>query len=120
MAKPPLEESMQGTSTAGQNLVGIDHLRQSIRDILTTRKGTRVMCRDYGSRLPELVDRPVNPAFEMDVYAATAEALARWEPRFELSQVTIAEAAAGRIVLKLEGVYRPDGTNLILQALEVT
>ena len=111
---------MKGISIIGQPLTGIDHLRQSIRDILTTRKGTRVMCRDYGSRLPELVDRPVNPAFEMDVYAATAEALARWEPRFELSQVTIAKAAEGGIILKLEGIYRPDGTNVVLQALEVT
>ena len=111
---------MRGTSTTGHTLAGIDHLRQSIRDILTTRKGARVMCREYGSRLPELVDRPVNPAFEMDVYAATAEALARWEPRFELSQVTITEASEGRIVLKLEGVYRPGGTNLILQSVEVT
>ena len=110
---------MKGISIIGQPLTGIDHLRQSIRDILTTRKGTRVMCRDYGSRLPELVDRPVNPAFEMDVYAATAEALARWEPRFELSQVTITETVAGRIVLKLDGVYRPDGTNLSLQTIEV-
>ncbi len=78
------------------------------------------MCRDYGSRLPELVDRPVNPAFEMDVYAATAEALAQWEPRFELTQVAITEASAGKIVLKLDGVYRPDGANIVLQALEVT
>jgi phage baseplate assembly protein W len=111
---------MQGISTTGQPLSGINHLRQSIRDILTTRKGTRVMCRDYGSRLPELVDRPVNPAFEMDVYAATAEALARWEPRFELSQVSITEASEGKIILKLEGVYRPDGTELVLQSVEVT
>jgi phage baseplate assembly protein W len=111
---------MQGTSTTGHTLAGIDHLRQSIRDILTTRKGTRIMCRDYGSRLPELVDRPINPAFEMDVYAATAEALAKWEPRFELTQVTITEASEGKIVLKLDGVYRPDGTNIVLQALEVT
>jgi phage baseplate assembly protein W len=111
---------MQGISTSGQALTGIDHLRQSIRDILTTRKGTRVVCRDYGSRLPELVDRPINPAFEMDVYAATADALARWEPRFELTRVSITEADEGRIVLKLEGVYRPDGTNLVLQSVEVT
>lgn len=40
----------------GQPLSGIDHLRQSIRDILTTRSGMRVMRRDYGSRLPALVD----------------------------------------------------------------
>jgi phage baseplate assembly protein W len=36
---------MRGTSTTGHTLTGIDHLRQSIRDILTTRKGARAMCR---------------------------------------------------------------------------
>ena len=46
----------------GQPLAGIDHLRQSIRDILTTRIGTRVMCRDYGSRLPTLIDNPISTA----------------------------------------------------------
>jgi hypothetical protein len=37
-------------------LEGIDHLKQSIIDILTTPIGSRVMRRDYGSRLFELVD----------------------------------------------------------------
>lgn len=111
---------MHGLSTTGQSLSDIDHLHQSIQDILTTRKGSRVMRRDYGSRLPELVDRPINPAFSMDVYAAVAEALARWEPRFELTQVRIVNAASGRLVLHLEGVYKPDGTNLIFHSLEVT
>lgn len=112
---------MLGISTTGQPLAGLDHLRQSIRDILTTRKGTRVMCRDYGSRLPELVDRPTNPAFRMDVYAATAEALARFEPRFELTQVRVESAdSSGKLTLSLAGVYRPDGTSLTIHSIEVT
>ena len=37
-------------ATTGAALSGMDHLRQSIRDILTTRVGTRVMRRAYGSR----------------------------------------------------------------------
>ncbi|MBD3768115.1 MAG: GPW/gp25 family protein [Gammaproteobacteria bacterium] len=45
----------------GKPLSGIDHLRQSISDILTTRVGTRVMRRDYGSQLPELADNPMTP-----------------------------------------------------------
>lgn len=42
---------------SGKELKGIDHLRQSITDILTTPVGTRVWRRDYGSRLPRLVTR---------------------------------------------------------------
>lgn len=112
---------MKGISITGQPIAGLEHLRQSIRDILTTRKGTRVMCREYGSRLPELVDRPVNPALNMDVYAATAEALARWEPRIELTKVRIESADGnGKIVLSLEGVYRSNGTKLDMGFIEVT
>lgn len=37
----------------GQPPAGMDPLRQSIRDILTTRIGTRVMRRDNGSRLTD-------------------------------------------------------------------
>lgn len=50
---------MFGTNAqTGQALSSLSHLHQSIRDILTTRRGTRVMhaATLYGSRLPELVD----------------------------------------------------------------
>ena len=111
---------MLGTHAhTGQPLAGIDHLRQSIRDILTTRIGTRVMRRDYGSRLPALVDRPMTPRLAMDLYAATAEALACWEPRFKLTRVRIAKAEVGRVVLDLEGIYLPDGRATLINALEV-
>lgn len=36
----------------------VEHIGQSISDILTTRLGTRVMRREYGSLLPDLVDHP--------------------------------------------------------------
>ena len=40
----------------GAAISTVEHIGQSIRDILTTRLGTRVMRREYGSLLPELVD----------------------------------------------------------------
>ncbi|MEW5890203.1 MAG: GPW/gp25 family protein [Pseudomonadota bacterium] len=101
----------------GQPLSGLEHLKQSIRDILTTRIGTRVMRRDYGSRLPELVDRPITPALAADIYAATAEALDAWEPRYRLERVRVLSACAGQIELMLEGAYLPEGERV---ALEVT
>jgi len=106
-------------ATTGQALCGLDHLRQSIKDILTTRIGTRVMRRDYGSRLPDLVDNPMTPRLAMELYAATADALDRWEPRLKLTHVKIASAAPGRVVLDLEGIYLPDGRATVLAGLEV-
>jgi len=99
----------------GETLSGIAHLKQSIRDILTTRIGTRVMRRDYGSRLPELVDRPLTPALATELYAAVAEALDVWEPRFRLERVRILSASTGQVTLMLEGVYRPDGERITLE-----
>ena len=36
----------------GKLVDNTEHLKQSIRDILSTRIGTRVMLREYGSNIP--------------------------------------------------------------------
>jgi hypothetical protein len=111
---------MKGTSAStGKPLSGIDHLRQSIRDILITPIGSRVMRREYGSRLYQLIDAPINRSILLEIYAATAEALIRWEPRFRLQKVVAASAAPGEIVLDMTGVYLPDGKMITLDGIEV-
>jgi phage baseplate assembly protein W len=88
----------------GSAIGNLEHIRQSITDILTTRIGTRVMRREYGSLLPELVDQPFNDATRLRVYAATAMALLRWEPRISLSRVQFSGVSLqGEVVLELEG-----------------
>ncbi len=111
---------MQGThAITGQHLAGEAHLRQSITDILTTPVGTRVMRRDYGSRLFELVDAPINRSTLVEIYAATAEALLKWEPRLELSRVRVTRANPGNVELLLEGTYLPDGQQIELEGIIV-
>lgn len=112
---------MQGTdATTGKRLSGVDHLRQSVRDILTTPIGTRVMRRAYGSRLYELVDAPMNRATILDLYTATAEALTTWEPRIAVDQIRVSEAQPGRVVLELTGEYLPTGETVVIDGIEVT
>lgn len=92
-----------GLSSASlRSIDGLDHIAQSIRDILTTPLGTRVMRPEYGSRLPRLVDAPINPATLVDLYAATAEAVARWETRVKLTRVRAVEVGQGRATLALD------------------
>lgn len=112
---------MAGMSrTAGTALGGLDHLRQSIEDILTTPVGSRVHRRDYGSRLPRLVDRPINSSLVADLVAATAEALDRWEPRLKLEQVIIDNVSeAGQIELSLLGYYLLDGRRVEIEGLVI-
>ena len=87
----------------------VDHIAQSIGDILSTPLGTRVMRRDYGSLLPELIDGPINPLMRMRVMAASVMALARWEPRIQVNQVDFASTGIdGGAVLELHG-ERTDG-----------
>lgn len=101
---------MKGMSKeTGKELEGLEHLKQSIIDILTTPIKSRIMRRDYGSRLFELVDKPINRDLTLEIYAATAEALEKWERRFKLEKVKITEVKEGRVTLNLEGVYLSEG-----------
>lgn len=94
---------------AGTALGGDAHLAQSIADILTTPLGSRVMRRDYGSLLPELIDAPFNSATRVKLFGATATALMQWEPRIRLARVHISQGAhAGAFELTLE--YRRTDT----------
>jgi len=111
---------VRGTnSTTGKPLSGLDHLRQSIRDILTTPLGSRVMLRDYGSRLFDLVDAPINRQTIVDIYAATVEALAKWEPRIAVSRVFATSVQPGQITLSLEGTYLPNGQPVVMDGLVI-
>jgi phage baseplate assembly protein W len=94
----------------GGILTGWEHVKQSIEVILTTPIGTRVMRRDFGSRLTSLIDAPMNDRVVLAAYSAVADALARWEPRYRLDTVKIeAAGAGGAITFILSGTYYPRG-----------
>lgn len=111
---------MAGMDAAtGQALGGLAHLRQSVRDILATPVGSRVMRREYGSRLADLVDGPLTAGRLAELQAAAAEALDRWEPRLRLTRVQARAIGPGRVAFDLEGEYRPDGQAVRLEGLEL-
>lgn len=87
----------------GKPLAGVEHLRQSIADILSTPIGSRIARREYGSLLPDLVDQPMNGAGVLKLYAATALALLRWEPRLRLTRVTLERTGTASFALQIEG-----------------
>lgn len=89
----------------GKPLSGLDHLRQSIEDILATPVGSRRMRPEYGSLLRRFVDLPVNEGWKSAVQAEVARSLQRWEPRLKLEQVQVVAVVGGRIDFKLTGEY---------------
>jgi len=112
---------MRGTDAkTGKALSGVDHLRQSIRDILATPLGSRVMRRDYGSRLFDLVDNPLNDATRIEIFAATAEAIGVWEPRLQITRVQVASLTPASISIDLEAIYLPTGEPVFLDGLQVS
>lgn len=89
----------------GKRIEGAAHIAQSIRDILTTRLGTRVERRDYGSELLDLIDTPINPATPALLRAATAGAIGKWEPRVRVRKVSVTDpAATGSLTISIEAV----------------
>jgi phage baseplate assembly protein W len=81
--------------TTGQPIARLGHIQQSIGDILTTRIGSRVMRRDYGSQLVDLIDHPSNGATLLMAYSAIVMALMRWEPRVRINQVQLSGLTSG-------------------------
>lgn len=95
------------------------HIRQSVADILLTPIGSRVMRRDYGSQLFELIDRPISAALALQLSAASVMALKKWEPRIEVTRfkVHFDPKQPSAITADLEGVNRNNQTKLAFEDL---
>lgn len=94
----------------GRVLVGWDHCVQSIGVILTTRVSSRVMRRAFGSAALDLQDLNATPRRIMQIYAAVAAALKRWEPGFRLKTIQLTRGGAdGVFVFEIAGTFYPRG-----------
>lgn len=93
----------------GAAISGDADIAQSVARILSTRIGTRIMRRSFGSCLPELQDTPLTPRNAILWIAATAGALRRWEDRIKVERVSVSmnQGGEGRLVLTITG-HRTD------------
>lgn len=103
----------------GKMIDGIDHLRQSLQDLLTTPKGSRLMRGDYGSDIPRLVDLPVNSELVIDIISETAGAIMKWEPRLQVEDVQVTSITSSSVVLAVSGKYLPDGEDVTIDGIVV-
>ena len=97
----PLDAFIGLDMDTGRRIAGEAHLRQSVRDILTTPIGADVMNRGYGAGLFGRLDAPMQPGRTADIVADSADALARHEPRVTLQRVVVNRVAPGALDVDL-------------------
>lgn len=96
-------------ATTAAPLDELADIRQSIATILTTPLGSRVMRRDFGSLLFDLIDSPATSRGCLRLIAAAADAIARWELRVKFVKASVTPGGDGRAVLEAEFRLRATG-----------
>jgi phage baseplate assembly protein W len=102
-----------GTSASLSESEGIEHVKESIRQILGTPIGSRVMRRDFGSRLRQIVFEPNDSTLDTLIEHYVREAIERWEKRVIVGPVTVihAEREAGKVEIGVQ--FRIIQTNVV-------
>ena len=90
-----------------------EDIRQSIRIILETAKGERVMRPDFGCGIHDLVFEAIDTTALTRIQSEVEEALRRFEARIDVLEVVVDEDATsqGELLVQLE--YRVRRTNQI-------
>ncbi|HIH5646394.1 GPW/gp25 family protein [Serratia marcescens] len=100
-----MSEKYRGMNNSGTGtLTDADHVWQSANDILLTPIGSRIMRRNYGSLVPDLLDSPQNDVTRLQLMSATVIALAAWEPRLALDTINISYSPTGAVTAEMCGM----------------
>ncbi|CUY74606.1 GPW/gp25 family protein [Serratia marcescens] len=100
-----MSEKYRGMNNSGTGtLTDADHVWQSANDILLTPIGSRIMRRNYGSLVPDLLDSPQNDVTRLQLMSATVIALAAWEPRLALDTINISYSPTGAVTAEMAGM----------------
>lgn len=102
---------------------GEDDVRQSMRLILLTEPGERLMREDFGCGLERFLFEPNIPATHQRIRDAIQRNLTRWEPRIGIDEVRIEadpedpRSARITILFRLRATQEPGrlGLNLVLE-----
>ena len=71
---------------------GPDNIRESIRVILMTEPGERVMLRQFGAGLKRFLFQPNVVSTHRQIEDAISNAIGRWEQRVEVTNVSVTRA----------------------------
>jgi uncharacterized protein len=90
---------------------GPDDLDRSMRIVLMTAPGERVMRPQFGCRIWDLLFEPVTPNLLGLIAEAVRDALAQWEPRVEVDEVTPEADDDDHALVRIAVSYRVRATN---------
>lgn len=68
---------------------GPENIRENIRIILLTHAGERLRLPSFGAGLRRFLQEPIGEATRARLAESVAAALARWEPRIRVKDVTV-------------------------------
>jgi phage baseplate assembly protein W len=91
-----------------------DLIQQSIRIILGTNPGERVMRPDFGAGLNAFVFEPMNTTTLEALRKRVQDSLIDWEPRIDVQQVTVTPGIGAEDgLVRIQVTYRVRSTNTV-------
>ena len=88
-----------------------ENIKESIKIIVGTSKGERLMRPEFGCDIQDLVFAPIDPSTVRMIISSIEEALTHFEPRIDLLDVKVGDEAAAEGKLLIEVDYRIRKTN---------
>lgn len=120
------DDGMADASFIGRGIswpMGVDHtgalrltegaqdLDRSIRIVLATAPGERVMRPQFGCRIWEMLFEPVTPNLLGLMAQAVREAVAQWEPRVRVEEVDVVPDPTDSSLVRIRVTYEVRSTN---------
>jgi len=90
---------------------GVDDLDSSIRMVLATAPGERLMRPRFGCRIWELLFEPINANTMGLMAVAVRDALGQWEPRITVDDVVVSPEDADKGQVHIQIAYTVKTTN---------
>ena len=104
----PLRVDQSGSIALGS---GADGINASIRMVIITAPGERVMRPQFGCRIWDLLFEPINANTLGLMSEAVRDAVSQWEPRVELEDVTVEPDPENAARVQIDLRYRVKSTN---------
>jgi phage baseplate assembly protein W len=90
-----------GTTISTATSQDQEHIQESLRQILGTRRGERFLQPEFGSRLHELLFEGNDAILQGLVRQEVRDAIGRWEPRLVIDDVQV-ESTANTVIIRVQ------------------